>query len=150
VLRRAPGRAPKFLHTGARGRPRKLFRSEALRVEQGRWGKPDKGRWRKNSWLTWCLRRCVTEVSVHKGLESKDCEEWKRAENEIMSLLKNDTWDIIKRSEGQNVIGCRFVLTNKYSSDDRIERHKARLPRDTINVSELIIVKYSPLLLGWR
>jgi len=37
----------------------------------------------------------VAEISVHKVLESKDCEKWKRAlENEMMSLLKNDTWDI--------------------------------------------------------
>jgi len=34
----------------------------------------------------------VAEVFVHEILESKNCEEWKKAvENEMMSLLKNDT-----------------------------------------------------------
>jgi hypothetical protein len=43
-----------------------------------------------------------------------------------MSLLKNDVLDIIKNEE-QNVIGCRFVLQNKYQPDGQIDRYKARL-----------------------
>jgi len=123
-LKRAPGR-PRLLRTGTRGRPRKLFRSETSTREAEEdltdvvteeTVNPDD------------VFSGIAEISVQEAFEGEDHEEWKKAvEDEMMSLLKNDTWDIIKRSEKQNVVGCRFVLTNKYRSDGQIERYKARL-----------------------
>lgn len=46
---------------------------------------------------------------------------------EVECLIKNDTWIIVNRPKNHNVIGCRMVLKNKYDSDGRVERRKARL-----------------------
>lgn len=41
--------------------------------------------------------------------------------------MKNDTWDIVKRPQGQSVIGSRVILTIKYGSDRLIEKREARI-----------------------
>jgi len=89
VLRRASSRV-KLLHTGARRRFRKLFRTEVLLNKEAEENPTEEnGEEAANSYDVFVG---VAEVSVHEILESKNCEEWKKAvENEMMSLLKNDT-----------------------------------------------------------
>ncbi|KAL0421755.1 UNVERIFIED_CONTAM: Retrovirus-related Pol polyprotein from transposon RE1 [Sesamum latifolium] len=53
---------------------------------------------------------------------------WKEAMNEEMkSLHKNSTWEIVDLPEGKKPVGCRWVFTIKYKADGTIERYKARL-----------------------
>lgn len=53
---------------------------------------------------------------------------WKAAMNEEMkSLLKNETWELVDRPPGKKPVGCRCVYTVKYQADGTIERFKARL-----------------------
>ncbi|CAL5428100.1 unnamed protein product [Camellia sinensis] len=53
---------------------------------------------------------------------------WKEAMNEEMkSLQKNSTWDIVELPKGKTPVGCRWVFTIKYKADGAIERFKARL-----------------------
>lgn len=47
--------------------------------------------------------------------------------SEVESLVKNNTWKIIKKSKVQRSVGCRVVLTNKYAADGSIERRKTRI-----------------------
>lgn len=42
-------------------------------------------------------------------------------------MTENNTWDIIERSKGRKIIGCRIVLRNKYTATGDLERRKARL-----------------------
>lgn len=46
---------------------------------------------------------------------------------EVKSLIKNNTWEIIDRPENSKIIGGRFVLRNKFKPDGTLERRKARM-----------------------
>ncbi|RVW94721.1 Retrovirus-related Pol polyprotein from transposon TNT 1-94 [Vitis vinifera] len=53
---------------------------------------------------------------------------WKAAMNEEMkSLQKNETWELVECPPGKKPIGCRWIYIVKYKADDSIERFKARL-----------------------
>lgn len=113
-IKRAPGR-PRIVRTGLRGRPRKLFQTtheqredEQSEIEQE--------------------FACAAEVSMHEAMNSENRNEWYDAiESEIISIIKNDTWEIVNKNDVKNVVGCRYVLTNKYSIDGQIIKRKARL-----------------------
>jgi len=46
---------------------------------------------------------------------------------EMSSLQKNATWDLIDLPPGKRTVGCRWIYTVKYNADGSIERYKARL-----------------------
>ncbi|RVW26217.1 Retrovirus-related Pol polyprotein from transposon RE1 [Vitis vinifera] len=53
---------------------------------------------------------------------------WKTAMNEEMkSLQKNETWELIECPPGKKSVGCRWIYTVKYKADGSIERFKTRL-----------------------
>ncbi|RVW20273.1 Retrovirus-related Pol polyprotein from transposon RE1 [Vitis vinifera] len=53
---------------------------------------------------------------------------WKAVMNEEMkSLQKNETWELIECPPGKKPVGCRWIYTMKYKADGSIERFKARL-----------------------
>ncbi|RVW91489.1 Retrovirus-related Pol polyprotein from transposon RE1 [Vitis vinifera] len=53
---------------------------------------------------------------------------WKAAMNEEMkSLQKNETWELVECPPGKKPVGCRWIYTVKYKADGSIERFKARL-----------------------
>jgi transposase InsO family protein len=53
---------------------------------------------------------------------------WKAAMNEEMkSLIKNNTWELVDCPPGKKTVGCRWVYTVKFKADGTIERFKARL-----------------------
>ncbi|RVX10895.1 Retrovirus-related Pol polyprotein from transposon TNT 1-94 [Vitis vinifera] len=53
---------------------------------------------------------------------------WKAAMNEEMkSLQKNETWELVECPQGKKPVGCRWIYTVKYKADGSIERFKARL-----------------------
>ncbi|WKA05326.1 hypothetical protein VitviT2T_023300 [Vitis vinifera] len=53
---------------------------------------------------------------------------WKAAMNEEMkSLQKNETWELVECPPGKKPVGCPWIYTVKYKADGSIERFKARL-----------------------
>ena len=53
---------------------------------------------------------------------------WKAAMNEEMkSLQKNETWELVDRPLRKKPIGCRWVYTVKHKEDSTIKRFKERL-----------------------
>jgi hypothetical protein len=53
---------------------------------------------------------------------------WKASMNEEMnSLQKNETWDLVDCPKGKKPVGCRWVYIVKYKPDGEIEHFKARL-----------------------
>ncbi|KAL6327758.1 hypothetical protein AAG906_025507 [Vitis piasezkii] len=53
---------------------------------------------------------------------------WKAAMNEEMkSLQKNETWELVECPPGKKPVGCRWIYIVKYKADGSIERFKARL-----------------------
>ena len=48
-------------------------------------------------------------------------------EQEILALMKNETWEKCELPKGKKDVGCKWVFTIKYHADGTIERYKARL-----------------------
>ncbi|WJZ88053.1 hypothetical protein VitviT2T_007385 [Vitis vinifera] len=46
---------------------------------------------------------------------------------EMKSLQKNETWELVECPPGKKPVGCRWIYTMKYKADGSIERFKARL-----------------------
>ena len=57
-----------------------------------------------------------------------DSDKWKLAMKEEMdSLAKNKTWDLVKLPESRKVVGCKWVYKLKKGVDDTVLKYKARL-----------------------
>jgi hypothetical protein len=52
-------------------------------------------------------------------------------DEELSTLHKTDTWDLVPLPPGKSVVGCRWVYKIKTHSDGSIERYKARLVAKT-------------------
>ena len=46
---------------------------------------------------------------------------------ELDTLTKNHTWDLVTLPPGQSVVGCKWIYKIKTRSNGSIERYKARL-----------------------
>ncbi|RVW12231.1 Retrovirus-related Pol polyprotein from transposon RE1 [Vitis vinifera] len=63
--------------------------------------------------------------SVQEALADR---RWKAAVNEEMkSLQKNETWELVECPPGKKPVGYRWIYIVKYKVDDSIERFKVRL-----------------------
>ena len=59
--------------------------------------------------------------------ESKQ-EVWVKAmEEEIQMIEKNNTWELVNRPHGKDIIGVKWVYKTKLNPDGTIQKHKARL-----------------------
>lgn len=60
------------------------------------------------------------EAAVH--------QDWIDAmDKEMQSILKNETWELVKLSTGKKPIGLKWVYKLKRNSDGEVVKHKARL-----------------------
>ena len=48
-------------------------------------------------------------------------------EEEIFSIEKNETWELVDLPEGKNVIGLKRIYRTKYHANGAIQKYKARL-----------------------
>ena len=48
-------------------------------------------------------------------------------DEELSTLHKTSTWDLVHLPHGKSFVGCRWVYKIKTNSDGSIERYKARL-----------------------
>ncbi|GBM32127.1 Copia protein [Araneus ventricosus] len=68
------------------------------------------------------------EIPMESALKGKSSQYWLKAlASEVKSILKHDTFDLVKRTENMDLIGSRFILRNKCGSDGKIKLKKARL-----------------------
>jgi len=66
---------------------------------------------------------------------------------EYESIIKNNTWDLVKLPYGKQPIGCRWLFKLKFKADGSIDKHKARLvARGIPRKKVLILRKHFPLL----
>ena len=93
-------------------------------------------------------------ASYSEAMSASDSKQWRKAiEEEMKSLLANNTWTLVTAPKGVNVIGNRWVLKKKLNSDGSVERYKARLTakgysqREGIDYHETFapVVKYKSL-----
>ena len=58
---------------------------------------------------------------------SKD-DNWVKAMNdELDQIEKNNTWEMVQRPEGKNVIGSKWIFKNKLNEQGQVIRNKSRL-----------------------
>jgi hypothetical protein len=58
---------------------------------------------------------------------SKD-DHWVKAMNdELDQIEKNNTWEMVQRHEGKNIIGSKCIFKNKLNEQGQVIRNKARL-----------------------
>ena len=63
-----------------------------------------------------------------EAMSSRDVIFWKEAINDEMdSLLCNNTWKIVDLPPGSKAIGCKWVFRRKYNTNGSIQTFKARL-----------------------
>jgi len=63
-----------------------------------------------------------------EAMGMKDIGSWKEAmEDEMASLDKNKTWDLVPLPEGWKPVGCKWVFKKKFGTDGSVEKYKARL-----------------------
>ncbi len=110
---------------------------------------------RKPPWEFWKLANLAQEHEANAAstseyprtlteeLKGENGRDWKRAADEEMeSLQKNQTWELVELPKGAKTIGCRWVLSTKHNSDGSLLKHKARLvakgyaQRDGIDYTE--------------
>ena len=76
----------------------------------------------------YCSFSLATLYEPHTYREAHTDPLWQQAMNEELDTLhKNNTWDMIDLPIGQFVVGCKLVYKIKTKADGSIERYKARL-----------------------
>ena len=61
-------------------------------------------------------------------MTSLDASFWKEAiNNEIESIIKNNTWILTDLSPRNKPLGCKWIFKKKMKTDGSIEKYKARL-----------------------
>lgn len=81
-----------------------------------------------------CPGCCVARHSLkdpetlQEALAAPDKEEWKAAmQSELDSLKASETWELVPRPKGRQVVKCKWVFRRKYDANGDLERYKARL-----------------------
>lgn len=53
---------------------------------------------------------------------------WKKAmDEELASIERNDTWDLMELPTGKKVIGLKWVYKTKFDAQGKVQKFKARL-----------------------
>jgi hypothetical protein len=66
--------------------------------------------------------------SVDEPVNSTEGKLWKDSMVEEMeSLCKNETWDLVKLPSGRNLVGSKWVFNKKMNVVGQVEKFKARL-----------------------
>ena len=59
--------------------------------------------------------------------EAMKAQVWKDAmAEEYESIIHNDIWDVVLRSQGKSVVSSKRLYKIKHGVDDSIEKYKAR------------------------
>ena len=65
--------------------------------------------------------------SIEEALSMNDLESQKISmEEEMISLKRNDTWDLVPFPKGQKLVGCKWVFKRRIGSYGRIGKYKMR------------------------
>ena len=84
-----------------------------------------------DEFVTHCAHRTceIAEPRTMKeALSSDQANKWKAAaDEEIQSLMENETWDLVKLPPGRKPVGCKWVFKVKHKESGEVERFKCRL-----------------------
>ncbi|KAH9655442.1 hypothetical protein KPL70_022326 [Citrus sinensis] len=91
------------------------------------------------------------EPKIYKeAVQSKFSKEWQQAmDEEIMSLYKNNTWELVKKPDKRRVVDCKWIFKVKDGlTGDEPKRFKARLVAKGYTQKEWVDFKevFSPVV----
>ena len=101
---------------------RELRRSDRSRAPQERFGKS----------YSHDVQSKLTKIFIEpenfgNAINSEQKENWLEAmKTEIENLKETETWDLVPKGKGQNIIPGRWVYKNKHDSNGNIDKFKAR------------------------
>lgn len=65
-------------------------------------------------------------MSVKEVVDSSEGELWKKAmEEEMESLQKNETWDLVKFPEGRKPVDSKWVFKKNMNAIGEVKKYKA-------------------------
>jgi hypothetical protein len=67
-------------------------------------------------------------------------------DEEIDSIERNNTWDLVDLPEGKKSIGVKWVYKTKLNADGQVEKYKARLVARGYS-QQPVLITMKPLLL---
>ena len=66
--------------------------------------------------------------SYQEATRSTEWPKWKEAiQEELRSLIKNNTWSMVNRPEGRQVVSVKWVFKKKRDEQGKVARYKGRL-----------------------
>ena len=70
----------------------------------------------------------LSQVEPTKVEEALQDESWVEAmHDELLQFQRNDVWTLVPRSEGEHIIGTKWIFSNKIDEEGNVIRNKARL-----------------------
>ena len=70
----------------------------------------------------------LSQVESTKVEEALQDESWVEAmHDELLQFQRNDVWTLVPRSEGEHIIGIKWIFRNKTDKEGNVIRNKARL-----------------------
>lgn len=67
-------------------------------------------------------------LTVRDVLSTLQANKWREAmTEEIRNMEHFDTWTLVKRTKDMNVVGCKWVFTEKTDLNGEVTKYKARL-----------------------
>ncbi|GBM46222.1 hypothetical protein AVEN_270225-1 [Araneus ventricosus] len=120
------GRGQPKLIRGARGKPKKIYATPKEETNENN---------SENSVdSTDCAIFAMGEISMESALKGESSHDWLKAlASEVKSILKHDTFGLVKKTENMELIVNKFILRNKYGSDGKIKLKEARLVAQVFN-----------------
>lgn len=153
--KRGRGR-PRIHKSGLRGRPRRIFSTGNITNNQN-----DEDDTYLDSRSDICPQVDDSDDEVFSNLiigeapetweeacSRDDAQEWEKAlEDEFISLIKNNTWEIREKPDDKRIVDHKLVLQVKFSDNDEIKR-KVRLVAKGFNqrFGEDYMETYSPVV----
>ena len=84
---------------------------------------------RFGEWATVADVEIESDPKTYKqAMKSPNSKQWENAmKEELSSLNKHNTWDLVDLPAGKNLVGCKWVFKTKRDANGAVDRFKARL-----------------------
>jgi len=91
----------------------------------------------------------VCPKTYSEAKASPECAQWEAGmASEHASLVENQTWNLVDKPPGANVVGCRWVFQKKLGPNNEVIRYKCRLVAQGFRQREYVDydTTYSPVV----